>query len=191
MNLRSILDLCMTVTDSTFDKISEVTELRSVKKGECVIEQGKRDDIFLFISKGIFRMKFIANGKERTIAFGCPGDLLTSVSTYMNNSPSMFSFEAVTDGKIYQTTHSEIRTLIATDPAFSQWMLQYMFDQLNAICNKVMILGTLNATQQYKVCVADRPIIGRNVPSKYIAQYLGIAPETLCRIQAALAKKKS
>lgn len=189
MDLRTAIDNIKPMSELTFSKLSEITEVRLVKKGECIIQQGRPDKIFLFIKEGIFRLWFIANGKERTIGFGCAGDPFTSIATYWTGKPSLFSFEALTDAEIYFMTHHDIKRLITTDKEFADWMLAFLFEQLNALYAKEVIFGTYNATKRFEAFILNRPEIYKSVPAKYLAQYLNIAPETLSRIQSTIIKK--
>lgn len=138
--------------------------------------------------EGIFRLWFVANGKERTIGFGYAGDPFTSISTYWTNKPSLFSFEALSDGEIYYIPHSDIKRLIDTNKEFSDWMLAYLFEQLNALYRKEVIFGAYNALKRFEAFVLNRPDVYKSVSAKYLAQYLNIAPETLSRIQSAFIK---
>ncbi len=188
MDLRTAIDNLKPISDNTFLKLMEITEIRTVKKKECIIKQGRLDKTFLFIKEGIFRLWFVANGKERTIGFGSPGDPFTSISTYWTGQPSLFSFEALTDSEIYYMKHSDIKKLIDTDKEFSEWMLAFLFEQLNALYSKEVIFGTYNATKRFEAFVMNRANIYKSVPAKYLAQYLNIAPETLSRIQSSIIK---
>ena len=189
MDLRQALCSIKHLSDTTFRKLSEMAEVRSVKKGECIIRQGRIDNNFIVIKEGIFRLWFIANGKERTIGFGCAGDPFTSIATYRSGEQSIFSFEAVTDAEVYLMSQSDIKALIAEDRDFADWMSAYLFEQLDALYRKEVIFGTYNATKRFETFVLNRPEIYKSVPSKYLAQYLNIAPETLSRIQSSLIKK--
>lgn len=188
MDLRTAVENIKPISDSTFSKLLEITEIRTVKKKECIIQQGRADKVFLFIKEGIFRLWYVANGKERTVGFGCAGDPFTSISTYRTGRPSLFSLEAVTDTEIYYMTHSDIKKLIATDKEFADWMLAFLFEQLDALYAKEVIFGNYNATERFEAFVLNRPEIYKSVPAKYLAQYLNIAPETLSRIQSSIIK---
>lgn len=86
-------------------------------------------------------------------------------------------------------SQSDIKALIAEDRDFADWMSAYLFEQLDALYRKEVIFGTYNATKRFETFVLNRPEIYKSVPSKYLAQYLNIAPETLSRIQSSLIKK--
>ncbi len=191
MDLRTAINNIKPISDSTFSKISEITEKRFVKKGECIIQQGRLDKYFFFIKRGIFRLWFVANGKERTIGFGCAGDPFTSISTYRTGSPSLFSFEAITDSEIYFIPQSDVKLLIEKDQEFKDWMLSLLLEQLDALYSKEVIFGTNNATKRFEAFILNRPEIYKTVPAKYLAQYLNIAPETLSRIQSSILKNSA
>lgn len=191
MDLRTAIDAIRPISDEAFAKITELAEVRKVEKGECAISQGRRDNLFLFIKEGIFRLWFVVNGRERTVGFGCAGDPFTSICTYRTGQPSIYSFEALTDAEIYCLKHSDVKKLVDTDKEISDWMLAFLFEQLDAIYTKKVIFGTHNATKGFEAFVYNRPELFKSVPAKYLAQYLNIAPETLSRIQSAIIKNKS
>lgn len=190
MDLRTALESIKHVSDATYSRIADIAEVRTVKKGELVIRQGRRDYIFIFIKEGIFRLWFAANGKERTIGFGSSGDPFTSICTYRTGAPAVYSFEAITDAEIYSLKHSDVKRLVDTDKEFADWMLAFLFEQLDALYMKKLIFGAYNATKRYEAFVQNRPEICRYVSTKHMAQYLNVAPETLSRIQSSILKKK-
>lgn len=188
MELKEILNSICEISGEALDAIVENATLVRVKKGESVIRQGDRANIVLFIRQGIFRMCFTAGGKERTLAFGIAGDPFTSVHSYMSGLPSLYSFEAVVDSEIWTIPISVFKQLVETYPQINRWLMTLLLVQIEAIERRSVLFGGYNATKRYEIFVYNRPEIFRFVPSKYIAQYLDIAPETLSRIQTSFVK---
>lgn len=50
-----------------------------------------------------------------------------------------------------------------------------------------MDLLTLNPEEKYRKLLADHPRLLRHIPLKYLASYLGIAPETLSRVRSNIS----
>ncbi len=189
MTLKNIIESICPISDNALESISEKAELVRIKKGVTIIKQGEKARDFVFIKSGIFRIYFNCDGKEKTVAFGCSGDPYTSIHTYHSNLPSVFSFEAMVDSEIWQLDIKEFEKLATENQEICRWFSELLLEQLQAFERRSVLFGTYNATRRYEIFVYNRPEIYRYVPSKYIAQYLDIAPETLCRIQAAFARK--
>lgn len=119
-----------------------------------------------------------------------PAPPLTSYCTYRLGQPSIYSFEAITDAEIFSFSQNDIKNLLDTDKEFADWMLAFLFEQLDAIYHKDVIFGAYNATKRYEAFVQNRPGICQYVSTKHLAQYLNVAPETLSRIQSSILKKK-
>lgn len=191
MELREALATIRPLSDDTFNQLCSITHERVVRKGECVISQGERSRSFLFIKKGVFRLWFVANGKERTTGFGVPGDPFTSICTLISNEPAIQSFEAVTDAEIYYIDHEDLKKLMNDSKEFTDWMLAFTLEQLSALYAKNVIFGTHKAAKRFEAFVLARPEVYKVVSAKHLAQYLNIAPETLSRIQNTLLRKKT
>jgi len=50
--------------------------------------------------------------------------------------------------------------------------------------DRMIQLQFLNAQERYAVLLERQPILIREIPSIYLADYLGVSPETLSRIRA-------
>lgn len=190
MDIRKIFNNIHPISDEALSLIETSMTFQTVKKGEAVIRQGETTGILLFIIDGIFRIALNSDGKECTLAFGKAGDPFTSVSSLRCDEPSYYSFEAITDAKILTLPITKFREFIDTCTEIAQWFIAFLLKQIHVLERRAALYSGYNAAKKYEVFVYNRPEIMRNVPAKYIAQYLDIAPETLCRIQAAYFKKK-
>ncbi len=188
MKLKEILNTIKVLPEASYRKIEALTDRRRVKKWERIIHQDCRCNTIIFLAKGIFRFCFVRNGKERTIAFAADGDVFTSVHSYFCGQPSVYSYEAIVDSEIYMMNISDLKELVAEDQAISDWLMTLLLEQLRVLEKKSVLFGTLNATERYKTFVLNRSDVFKYVPSKYIAQYLDIAPETLSRLQSIILK---
>ena len=177
------------VSDASIAEVEEQMEYCTFKKGEALIKQGERAIRIFFLEEGIVRLFFSRDGKERTVCFGVAGDPFTSVCSLKSGDCSLYGFEAMSDCSAWAISIERFREIVAKNPEINNWFIALMLTQLEALVKRSVMFGTLNASGRYETFVLKRKEILLNVPAKYIAQYLEVAPETLSRIMAVYAKK--
>jgi len=171
------------IEPSQLQQIISKFSLRSIKKGDYLLKAGGRCQELVFIKKGYLRMYDFANGKEITFWIGNDGSFLTSLSSFIFQTPNIWNIQAVTDCEllvIQRTDHfellekypkwMEVDNLILAK-AFAM-LEQSMFAQLHT-----------TAQQRYQFLFENNPDIFKYVPLQYIASMIGVTPETMSRLR--------
>lgn len=68
------------------------------------------------------------------------------------------------------------------------WWQAYLFDGMFVFEHKYAYFAMKDAYERYITFIGKRPELAKEIPVKYIAQYLNISRETLSRIRAKYAK---
>lgn len=63
-------------------------------------------------------------------------------------------------------------------------LINVLVTQIYAFEKRYVYFSSKDAYSRYATFIGARPEITNMVPAKYIAQYLKVRPETLCRIRA-------
>lgn len=170
------------------DALAECARSRELSYMDNLCVEGEAFKKFVFVSEGIFRLSRVTNGKDDTIAFGVEGDPYVSVQTYLYDSPSLFSYNPVTDAEVIEVDNEDFKRLVeGTD--LVKWFNKVLLRQLHALENRYVWLGRMDTTQRYLRLMELRPEIVTHVPLKYIASYLGVTQSSLSRIRAKIAGK--
>ena len=98
--------------------ISKFTS-RTLKKGDFLLKAGGRCQELVFIKQGYLRMFDFANGKEITLWIGNEGSFLTSLSSFIFQTPNMWNIQAVTDCELLVIHRTEHFQLLKKNP---KWM---------------------------------------------------------------------
>ena len=97
-----------TINNSDIKIINEIFSKDIYKKGEFLIEQGKRADKIFFIKKGLVRMYFInESGNEINTYFASDGNFITSFSSFINQHLSVEYLKAEKETVAYSINYSD------------------------------------------------------------------------------------
>ena len=168
----------------------EVGEIRTVKKGECVIKQGDVPTHTFFLIDGIFRGYLSSpEGKEMTDCFAFqPGSTVMPSSDI--NKPAPVSLEAVTDAHILSFPNSEIYPRIWEYPELQKLYIRLLLSSYNSHWELKTIHYQYDAMERYKWFCKTYPELLSHVKDKDIASFLNMTPITLSRLKQALRERQ-
>lgn len=164
-------------------KISSNFQKVELKKGDFFLEPDKVCRKMAFINSGYLRMYDIADGKEITFWIGSAGKFITSLSSFVFETPNHWYIQALSDCTLSIIKRKDHFNLCETTPKwleFDNHLLAHSF----AILEKSMF-SQLHTTAQQRLdnLLAEEPALFNHVPLKYIASMLGITAESLSRLR--------
>lgn len=173
------------LSDDTLNLLAGMAQVVERKKSSYEACQGELYAYLAIVLEGFARFTYKRETDSRTfsMAFSQRGDPFMSVQTYLSGGPSIFGFQAISDCVILRLPIDELAGIYETHCDWRRWWDKALLEQLNALEFRAVWLGKTDARTRYQTFCAVRPEISRNVPLKYIADYLGIAQETLSRIR--------
>ena len=135
------------------------------------------------IQKGCMRLWFNNNGRDITFQFFFEGQAVSSIESFRNGKPSLFSIESLEPCTLLVITKKNFDRLLAEAPGFKELVEDSIYQRLEHY--STLFLSHIRDTpqQRYKKLLADNPHIIQRVPQHYIASYLGITPVSLSRIR--------
>jgi CRP-like cAMP-binding protein len=158
-----------------------------------LLEEGKVSQQYIYIEKGCVRMFFNSNGDEKTVQFFFENEGLTSLESFVNDTPSAFTVETLEPSIVYLLHKKYVDQLmdeISHEPGFSKMMLRIFARRQMHYTNELISFIRDTPEQRYQHLLAERPHIVQRVPQHYIASYLGVSTVHLSRIKSKLAKGK-
>lgn len=170
-------------------EMQKAADIIHAPKRKVILRQGDLCRHFFFNRSGITRVVHDNEGIEDTICFGTGGDVFTSLQSYYESSPSIFSLVAVTESELYALSYEDMDRLSAIYPSLVLWMRNLLLGQVNAFEKRYLFFGKNDAKTRYLNFMNQRNRLLRDIPVKYVAQYLKIAPEYLSRIRRHIAGK--
>lgn len=158
-------------------------EPRELKKGKYFLNSGNICREMAFIESGYMRMFDLVDGKEITPWIGSRGSFITSLSSFIFETPNQWNLQAVTDCSllvISRKDHFELLKCLPKWMEFDNLLLATAFATLEQ--NMFAHLHT-TAQQRFENLFQSNPAMFNHVPLQYIATMLGVTPETLSRLR--------
>ncbi|WP_025142799.1 Crp/Fnr family transcriptional regulator [Pedobacter jeongneungensis] len=177
-----------------WDKYLEFQERIEVPAKTILLEEGKISRHYYFVEKGCVRASLNKQGDDKTVQFFFEKEGLTSLESFLKNTPSLFTIETIEPSVIYLLHKTKVNALMAElreVPGFLDVILNILAERQMHYMNEFVSFIRDTPEERYQKLLAERPHIVQRVPQHYIASYLGITRVHLSRIKSALLKKSN
>lgn len=179
--LNSIYPLSQQAIDYLAENLKEI----EICKKEFILKKGRVCYNIFFVSKGLLRCFYNKNDKQINSWFMKEHDVIFSVESFLNQTPSYENIQAIEDCLLYYISYGELQYLYNNCPEFN-FIGRVVTEQYYKLSEqRLYSLRMQKAHERYNFMMTHFPQTILRVPSKYIASYLGITEETLSRIRAA------
>lgn len=177
-----------TFKDSDLDEFLELFEPFSLKKGEHFYKAGEVPRYSPFIMKGVMRKYFVNNeGEEQIVYFAEEGWFAGEVQCMRTNTKTQMYLQALEDCEIVGIDIKNVVIAMERFPEYRKFFdVRYPMEH-NRLIQESIRLRSESPEELYKWLLETRPSIIQRVPQHYIANYLGMRPETLSRIRKKMA----
>ncbi|MBC8084375.1 MAG: Crp/Fnr family transcriptional regulator [Hymenobacter sp.] len=166
-------------------EIAALARPRVVARNDYVQRAGKRAGELVFCQAGLLAVLHPADGKDLVKQFVVEGEFVPTLIGLLEQRPVPEAVRALEDCTLLVWPAKAVRALAATHPGWQQlvqgiihhhyWFKERRENQLLA-----------HAPQRYYRFLRDAcPFVSAGrIPLRYLASYIGVAPETLSRIRA-------
>ncbi|OKS86899.1 Crp/Fnr family transcriptional regulator [Mucilaginibacter polytrichastri] len=183
--LKQYFSKYITVSDEQTSVFCSKFKHRRTKRGEVLLRAGEVAPYSYFVNKGCLRVYMMdAEGRESTRFLVFENCIGTAFPSFTLQEPSMAYIQSVEPSEILYITHKDFNEMLDTFPV---WERIYRIDlerEYIASIRRIESLITMDAKQKYNMLMNTNPSLIQRLPSKIIADYLGISQETLSRLKS-------
>ncbi len=178
-----------TVPANEWQEILACFEKRIIEKDEIILEEGKVCRHIYFVEDGLFRFYILKDGNEITKFFTEAPYFFTSQASFNAQKQATENIQAIEKSVVWQINYSQVMDLyrLKSWTDFARKIIQEVQFFTEEILEE---LQTETAEFRYEKMLNNEPQLVQRVPLKYLASYLGIAPQSLSRIRKKMASKK-
>lgn len=173
------------ISEEAKDFLRKNIQLRQYKKGDSIVKEGEVMDDLMLIREGMIRSYLNYRQNEVTTWVNWEGELVTSVSSFFDKSPSLKSLDCIESTIVEVMNYEQFRELIESFPEMQKIHNFIIEKQLSNFELRVFMSRIPNSRDRYDYFLQHYPdeYIER-IPKKVFASLLAIRPETLSRIVA-------
>jgi CRP-like cAMP-binding protein len=158
-----------------------------VKNGKMLLFAGEIEKKLRFIETGICRLYVINKaGTEYNTDFVFPGQWASSSPSFIHQKESFCFIEAMTDVTGRQIEFEELEKLYQQYDGFNYIGRRFMEEVLVAMIDRVTDFVVDSPIERYKKLSNQYPELINSIPSRHLASYIGITPESLSRLKKRL-----
>lgn len=165
-------------------------QLLQISKGSLLVQSGEHCDHLYFVNKGVLR-GFVKQGvKDITTWITAENELVTSISSYYQQIPSIENIEALEDCILVAIHRDDMQYLYTNHPEVNTIVRIILEKYYQDAEERAYICRLTEATSKYHRFINTKSQLLNRIPLKYIASYLGMTLETLSRIRSRLTHQR-
>jgi CRP-like cAMP-binding protein len=178
-------------TEEELNLIDTHFEIKKIKKKEFLLQNGKVCNFVGFIENGTIRHFHIKDGVEKTCDISFENYWVTDFQSFTHNTPCIMNLQAMEDTTILTIQKDALYGLYDECNKYETFG-RLMAEQVALRATEIaMSLSSDKPEERFLSLEKKQPNLFQRVPQKYIANFLGISPESLSRIKNRVLVKKN
>ena len=169
--------------------LMESFKVEEVKKGKILLHEKDICKNLWFLCDGLLRSYHNIGEKEITSRIMYTGHIVISPGSFFTQTPATESIETLADCVVAKLSFNNLQDIYKRFPQFNYHTRliteQYFYKQEQ----RLYMLRKHDAAAKYNFFLDNYADYLKDIPQKYIASFLNIAPETLSRTRSKLGKK--
>ncbi|WP_051322510.1 Crp/Fnr family transcriptional regulator [Bacteroides pyogenes] len=181
------------IPEETIELIMQKGVCMCLSKGTPLIRERDIEHYLYYIEKGCCRFFTVRerDAEEITFQFAFEGEFVNSLLSFKTGQPSAFTIETLAPCEIWAFHKKHWEDLIEKAPVIKQLFQDILEELFIAKLQREMQMLKYSPEELYLFLINSNPIIFKEAPLKYIATYLGITPQSLCRLRNRIARRRS
>jgi len=171
--------------------IQEKLQLVQVSKGTLLVTSGQHCEHIYFVSKGVLRGYVKQENKDITTWITAENEIVTSISSYYQQIPSIENIEALEDCILISVRREDMLYTYQHFPEMNivaRIILEKYYQDAE---ERAYICRLTDATAKYHRFINTKSQLLNRIPLKFVASYLGMTLETLSRIRSRLSQQRN
>lgn len=191
--LESLKNYCTSIihlSESELNLIDAYFDVIVLKKKDYLLQDGKICNFVGFISDGTIRHFHIKDGLEKTCDISFENSWVTDFHSFTQGKPCIMNLQAMTDTTVFKINKENLNTLYSECnkyETFGRIMAEQVAQRATEIA---MSLSSDKPEERFLNLLKKQPDLFQRVPQKYIANFIGVSPESLSRIQKRIHTKQ-
>ncbi|MEQ8808509.1 MAG: Crp/Fnr family transcriptional regulator [Imperialibacter sp.] len=178
------------LTDNELKLIDRYFEPASFNKRDYLLTNGTICNFIAFISEGAIRHFHVKNGVEKTCDLSFSNSWVTDFQSFTHGTSCIMNLQALENSTVFVVTKKNLIDLYkecSKYETFGRLMAEQVAQRATEIA---MSLSSDKPEERYLKLINDHPDVLQRVQQKYVANFLGISPESLSRIRKRIVQNR-
>ena len=180
------------LNDKDIEEFLNITTYKKIVKNKIILKSGIRTKKVFLILNGTVRGYIVdEKGVEITILIRSTGIFVADTGKLYTDEPQRMTFKSIGETHILLFNYKDFESLANENPRIMQLHLNALKEAVTRLFYRVESLTTMTHEERYKDILALNPDFLKKTNAKYLANYLGITPQSLSRIMKRIKNEKS
>jgi CRP-like cAMP-binding protein len=149
-----------------------------------ILLQGETCHHLHFLAAGCLQVYgYDASYNETTRDVVLENQWCTDLTSFGTQTPAAENIRAIEDSEIFSVDWQSFELLLQAVPSFKTVYTKLLEASHISSVHRVNTLVSLDALGKIKWLLTHRPALAKRLPSKVVASYLGMSPETYSRLK--------
>jgi len=175
------------ISEELTSQIVNCGKLHKIKSFNTLVSIGDYVDDMFYVTQGGFISQHFdeKSEKEKTTNFYLPKfqRFFSVTESYFEKKHSTRQIKAFTESEVIVFKKTYIMSLVNSNEIYREFYYNNIINTWIEKENLMSKMITLESKSLYKTFVKEYPEIIRHVPSKYIAEFMGVTPQWLSKIK--------
>jgi CRP-like cAMP-binding protein len=177
-------------SDAELALIDRYFEKKVLKKKEFLLQDNRVCNFIAFIESGVIRHFHIKDGVEKTCDISFDNSWVTDFQSFTFETLGKMNLQAMEETTVFIIRKQDLYKLYRECnkyETFGRLMAERVAQKATEIA---MSLSSDKPEERFQNLIKNQPDLFQRVPQKYIANFLGISPESLSRIRKRIFQKR-
>jgi len=173
------------VNDEMFSSFCSKFKFKTFQRNEILLKAGDICSHMYFVKSGCLRIFMLdAEGKESTRFLVFEDKFGTAFPSFTLQEPSLAFIQSLETSEVLYISYRDFQQLLNDFPEWEKvYRINLERDYIDSI-KRIESLITVGAKDRYKLLISNNQTLIKRLPSKIVADYLGISQETLSRLKS-------
>lgn len=165
-------------------------QIKRVKKKDILLREGQVCRELGFINHGVFRMYYLADGKEINTHFSFENDFVVNYHSFLQATPSRYFIQSLEDAEIVTFNLKALQNGYSESKNWERFGRIMAEQSYKMTTNRVEGFMFMDAEERYMQMMKNSPHFLERIPLYHLASYLGIERESLSRLRRKITDKQ-
>lgn len=178
------------LTEKDCNLFEPYLQIKRVKKKDLLLREGQVCRELGFINHGVFRMYYLADGKEINTHFSFENDFVVNYHSFLQATPSRYFIQSLEDAEIVTFNLKALQNGYSESKNWERFGRIMAEQSYKMTTNRVEGFMFMDAEERYMQMMKNSPRFLERIPLYHLASYLGIERESLSRLRRKITDKQ-